>query len=123
MFVESEEKIEMTVANVVEQPVLTASTVSAFSVLRANSPKSHMASDFLRAEFKRMVSGEPTVSGVFERLGEVKFSTRMTINETLTRTLATVSWKESGRVYATHFILEDENPRPQSIIDLSKSLR
>lgn len=113
----------MTVVDVAEPDVLTGSTVSAFSVLRANSPKSAMASDFLRSEFKKMVSGEPTASGVFERLGEVKVSTRMTINETRIRTLASVSWKENDRVYATHFILEDENPRPRSIIDLSKSLR
>lgn len=113
----------MTVAEVVEPVVLTGSKSSAFSVLRVNSPKPHMASEFLWDEFKRMVSGEPTVSGIFNRLGDVKVSTKMIINKTRVRTIGCVSWKEHDRVYATHFILEDEKPRPQSIIDLSKSLR
>lgn len=93
---------------------------SIFRSLRRNSFVETVAGNALRDDFIRMISGEPTFSGAV-RLGEVRQASRMVVNNTQKRTLASVSWQENDRVYAASFLLED--PLPYSIIDLSNSLR
>lgn len=113
----------MTAVNAAEDNTVSQFVASAFSNLRSNSFSTSMDAEFLRNEFKLMVLGKPTKSGKFQRLGDIKPGTKMVVNNSHTRTLASVSWKEDDRVYAASFLIEDETPTPRSIIDLSNSLR
>lgn len=71
--------------------------------------------------FRNLVVSNEPVNGI-SRIGEVKVSSRMTVNQT-PRTLAFVTWKERERIFGSYFTLEDESPCPGAIIDLSNSVR
>lgn len=112
--------MSLSTVDTIDDTLLTRPVPSIFRSLRRNSFIETVAGNALRDDFIRMISGEPTVSGAV-RLGEVRHASRMVVNHTQKRTLASVSWQEDGRVYAASFLLED--PLPYSIIDLSNSLR
>lgn len=104
-------------------PALTLSCPSVFRVLRKGFQARSENEEKVFQDFKRMISGQESLFGLYSGIGSVKLGKKMTINNTVTRTTASVSWQEAGRLYATYFVLEDENPVPSSIIDLSHSLR
>jgi hypothetical protein len=75
----------------------------------------------LMEAFRRLITGNESADGII-RLGDVKVSSRMTVNNT-PRTLAFVTWQEQDRIFGASFTLEDSQPCPGSIIDLSDSVR
>lgn len=94
--------------------------LSMFSAL-AKPAGSMDGNTFLLAEFNRLILGEESLSGKYSRFGEIKKHSRMTVNQKDVRTLASVRWKEEGRVYGAFFILEQPIPVPRNIMDFSNS--
>jgi hypothetical protein len=115
--------MELTALPATDTAVASRSRSSAFSGIRKGILNGKEPDPFLRDEFKKLITGDESISKSFVRLGDVKIGSRMTVNQTHVRTLASVSWQEGERIYASYFLLEDEFPLPHSIIDLSDSIK